>query len=76
MKLTKTKLWSTLVVIGLILFIIGMVGFIIDALTLMNVTLAWVMFGVIMTGCTTFMCGLVLFLVYNKEMVNEYFRKF
>ena len=76
MKLTKTKLWSTLVVVGLVIFAIGMIGFIVDAVTVMNVTLAWVMFALIMTGCTTFMCGLVLFLVYNKTMINEYFKKF
>lgn len=76
MKSKKTKLWGSLVIVGLILFTIGMAGFVIDAMTIMNVTLAWVMVGVIVTGCTTFMCGLVLFLVYNKEMLKNYLKKF
>ena len=72
----RTKLWTTLVVLGLIFFVVGMAGVVIDACTVQNVTLAWVLFGVIIVGSTTLMCGLVLFLVYNKELINEYIKKF
>ena len=68
----KSKPEILFIIIGLILFIIGMFGFVIDAVTVQNVIIAWIMFAVIMFGSTMMLCGLIYFIIRNKEKIKKY----
>ena len=68
----KIKFELILIVVGLIIFFISMLSFIINACTIQNVVLAWVLFGVIMLACILFIWGIILFLLHNKEKIKNY----
>lgn len=68
----KSKPEIIFIVIGLVLFFIGMFGIIIDAVTLKNTVIAWIMVAIIMFGCTMTMVGLIYFVIKNKEKIKKY----
>ena len=68
----KIKIELVLTIIGIAIFFIAMFGFIIDALTIQNVILAWFLFAFIILGVVLAMWGLILFVVKNKDKIKKY----
>ena len=68
----KIKFELVLTIVGLAIFFLSMLGFVIDALTIKNVTLAWILFAFIIVGSVIIMWGLILFLYKNKEKIKKY----
>ena len=68
----KIKLEYILIIIGLILFFLAMLSFVINACTSQNVTLAWILFVFIMLGSAIFIWGIILFLIHNKDKIKKY----
>ena len=71
----KTKKEIVLIIIGLILFFISMLSFIVNACTIQNIPLAWVLLTVIFISCILFIVGIVLFLINNKEKIKNYLKE-
>ena len=71
----KIKIDFILIVISLILFFISIFGFIINACTIQNITLAWVLLIIILTSCVLFVVGVILFLIKNKEKIKKYLKE-
>ena len=71
----KTKKEIVLIIIGLILFFISMLSFIVNACTIQNIPLAWVLLTVIFISCILFIVGIVLFLINNKEKIINYLKE-
>ena len=68
----KIKIELVLTIVGLLVFFLSMLGFVIDALTIRNVTLAWLLFAFIIIGSGLTMWGLILFLYKNKDKIKNY----
>lgn len=68
----KIKIELILTIIGLAIFFIAMGGFIIDALTIKDVTIAWLLFAFIILGSGLTMWGLILYLYKNKDKIKQY----
>ena len=60
---------------GIILFTLSMLTFIINACTISNVPLAWVMLGLIFIGSGMLLVGLILMLFKNKDKIKDYIDK-
>ena len=68
----KIKLEFILLIIGMMLFFLSMLSFVINACTIQNITLAWILFALIMIACVLVVWGLVLFVTNNKEKIRKY----
>ena len=68
----KFKLEIILILVGLILFFVSMLGFVINACLNQNITLAWILFAIIMIGTLLFISGIILFLIRNKDKIKKY----
>ena len=68
----KIKLEFILLIIGMMLFFLSMLSFVINACTIQNITLAWILFALIMIACVLVVWGLVLFVANNKEKIRKY----
>lgn len=64
-----------LIIGGIILFTLSMLTFIINACTISNVPLAWVMLGLIFIGSGMLLVGLILMLFKNKDKIKDYIEK-
>ena len=71
----KIKIDIILIVISLILFFISMLGFVVNACTAQNITLAWILLIMILISCVLFVVGVVLFLINNKEKIKKYLKE-
>ena len=71
----KIKIDIILIIISLILFFISMVSFIINACTIQNITLAWILLIIILSSCILFVVGVILFLIKNKEKIKKYLKE-
>lgn len=73
MKLKKKiSLDKLFIILGIISFIISMLGFIINACTSSNVTLAWILLGFIILGSGLFLVGVIMLIVQNKDKIKKY----
>ena len=68
----KIRLEMLLIVLGLITFFISMIGFVIDAVTIQNVTLAWILTAFIILGSGMTLLGMILFIKKNKDKIKKY----
>ena len=68
----KINLHLLLVVIGLVLFFLAMLGFVVNACTIQNIALAWVLFSFIILGSGLVLVGLIMYLIKNKEKIQKY----
>ncbi len=72
MKVTSCKIIALL---GIGVFSLAMMAFIINACTAMNITLAWILFGVMIFGFGLFLFGSICYIKLDYERIKEYFRK-
>lgn len=68
----KINIQLLLIIIGLILFSGSMIGFIINACTIQNIPLAWVLFAFIILGSGLLLFGLILYIYQNKDKIKKY----
>ena len=68
----KIRLEMLLIVLGLVTFFLSMVGFVIDAVTIKNVTLAWILTAFIILGSGMTLLGMILFIIKNKDKIKKY----
>lgn len=68
----KIKVEIIFIICGLILFFISMLSFIINACTIQNIILAWILFAIILVGCILFIAGIILFIIGNKDKIKKY----
>ena len=68
----KINLNLLFIIIGLVVFFIAMLGFVINACTIQNIALAWVIFAFIILGSGLVLLGLILYLIQNKEKITKY----
>ena len=68
----KISLHLLLIIIGLIVFFLGMLSFIINACTTQNVSIAWLFFAFIILGSGSILTGLIMFLLKNKDNIKKY----
>jgi hypothetical protein len=52
-----------------------MLGFVVNACTAQNITLAWILLIMILISCVLFVVGVVLFLINNKEKIKKYLKE-
>ena len=72
MKVTSCKI---IVFSGILLFSVSMFLFILNACTKMNITWAWVLFGLMILAFILFIVGSILYVKFDFERIKEYFRK-
>lgn len=68
----KIRLEMLLIVLGLVTFFISIVGFVIDAVTIKNVALAWILTSFIILGSGMTLLGMILFIIKNKDKIKKY----
>jgi len=68
----KFNLYIFLAVIGISLFIVSMTSFIVNACTIQNIVLAWVLFAFIILGSGISVIGMILYIFQNKDKIKEY----
>ena len=68
----KIKKELILLIIGMMLFFLSMLSFVINACTIQNITLAWILFVLIMVACILVVWGFILFFINNKEKIRKY----
>ena len=68
----KIKIELLFIIIGIILFFLSMLSFVINACTTQNVSLAWFLLAFIILGSGLVLYGLILFLLHNKDKVKKY----
>ena len=68
----KIKKELILLIIGMMLFFLSMLSFVINACTIQNITLAWILFILIMVACILVVWGFILFFINNKEKIRKY----
>ena len=68
----KIKLELTFIIIGMILFFVSMLAFIINACTSQNLSLAWFLLAFIILGSGLVLYGLILFIIRNKDKIKNY----
>lgn len=71
----KNKIVKLITIISILLFIIGIISFIVDACTIQNVALAWVLFSLILFSIISFTASIVLFAVFNRERIRNYLNR-
>ena len=68
----KINIELILTIVGLVVFFIAMLGFIINACTIQNVSLAWLLFAFIILGSGLLLVGLILYIYKNKDKIKKY----
>lgn len=68
----KFSLYIILTIVGISIFIISMISFIVNACTIQNIPLAWVLFAFIILGSGTSIIGMILYIFQNKDKIKEY----
>lgn len=68
----KINLHLLFLIIGLIVFFLSMLGFVINACTIQNIPLAWILFSFIILGSGLVLVGLIMYLIKNKEKIQNY----
>ena len=66
------KSYYIILLISVFIFFGSMFGFIVNACTSQDVTLAWVLFALIMIGSTLMIVGFIVLIVSNKERIKKY----
>ena len=69
----KINLFYLLLIIGLIVFFLSMLLFVVNAMTGKNLTFAWLLFAFIILGSGLILVSLILFIIKNKERIKQYF---
>ena len=68
----KISLDKLLIIIGIVIFFISMIVFIINACTSRRVPLAWVLLAFIILGSGAFLIGIIILIIRNKEKIKKY----
>ena len=68
----KINLYTLFIIIGLVVFFIAMLGFVINACTIQNIPLAWILFSFIILGSGFVLIGLIMYLIKNKDKITKY----
>ena len=68
----KINLHVLFIIIGLVVFFLAMLGFVINACTIQNVPLAWVLFSFIILASGFVLVGLIMYLMKNKDKIQKY----
>lgn len=68
----KINIAYLLIIGGIVLFALSMLAFIINACTISNVPLAWVLLGLIFLGSGMLLVGLILIIFKNKDRIKKY----
>ena len=68
----KINLYTLFIIIGLVVFFIAMLGFVINACTIQNIPLAWILFSFIILGSGFVLVGLIMYLIKNKDKITKY----
>ena len=68
----KIKLELILIIVGIIIFFLSMLSFVINACTLQNISLAWFLFAFIILGSGLVLGGMILFIMHNKDKIKNY----
>ena len=63
----KINLHLIFVIVGIIIFSLSMLAFIINACTAQNIILAWLLFAFIILGSGLLLVGLILYVYKNKD---------
>ena len=72
----KINLFYLLLIIGLVVFFLSMLLFVVNALTSKNITFAWLLFAFIILGSGLILVSLILYLIKNKERIKQYLEQF
>lgn len=71
----KSRLTNALFFGGVIVLFLATAGFILDAMTIQNVLIAWILFGIILFGIIALVAGMVLYILFNKNKIAAFFKK-
>ena len=72
----KINLFYLLLIIGLIVFFLSMLLFIVNAVTSQDLTIAWLLCSFIILGSGLILVSLILYLIKNKERIKQYLKQF
>ena len=72
----KINLFYLLLIIGLIVFFLSMLFFVVNAITAQDITIAWLLFAFIILGSGLILVSLIVYLMKNKERIKQYLEQF
>ena len=72
----KINLFYLLLIIGLIVFFLSMLFFVVNAITVQDITIAWLLFAFIILGSGLILVSLIVYLMKNKERIKQYLEQF
>lgn len=68
----KTRIDIIFIIVGLVVFNLSIIGFVIDAVTTRNVVIGWILLAFIIAGSGMLLFGLIKYLLFNKDKIKKY----